>query len=275
MIDPRYRRVARAVGDADEALLHVGPGLLAGSDLPAEELARTVWGAPDEQFTADRLRDDPEGVWADWLEFWEDAGVEPGGVEPEPVHERVAELVEAGHVSTVLTENVFGQLRAAGVPSADCVEFHGRADRARCVRCERAYDADLSGTVGHRGCPACGGTLGPGVILAGEPPARRDRLRAYARAEGCGAYLAAGTSLAVDPTAENAEHAVETGASLLVVGDRPTALDDAADERLRQEPAEALARLRDALAIMGWDREGDAGAGPGPGSGSSRVLDDR
>ncbi|PSP99594.1 hypothetical protein BRC94_07060 [Halobacteriales archaeon QS_5_70_17] len=251
MIDQRLREVARAIRAADDVLLHVGRGVLGGTDLPVDALTAAVWGAPDGRFAVDRFESDPDRLWADWLEFWDDADVDPASVEPRPVHERIAELVAGDHVSTVLTENVFGLLRAAGVPAADCVEFHGRADRARCQYCSRTFDATPGATTTNRRCPTCGGTLGPGIVLAGEPPARRDRLLAYARAEHCDCYVAAGTRLAVDPTAENARHAVETGADLLVIGERTTPLDREADRRLRDDPASALARLRDALAIMG------------------------
>lgn len=248
MGDPRLRKGARLIREADDVLLHTGPGLLAGTDLPADELAEVVWGDPDGRFTADRFESDPDGMWADWLDFWADAEVNPSEVAPRPVHQRIAELVEDGHVSTVVTENVFGLLRAAGVPEGDCIEFHGRVDVARCEYCHRTYDATPGRTGNHRRCPACGGTLGPGIVLAGEPPDRADRLLAYARAEACDLYVAAGTRLAVAPSGENAQHAAETGAGLLVVGDRSAVSD--ADYRIRDDPTGVLARLRDTLAVL-------------------------
>jgi NAD-dependent SIR2 family protein deacetylase len=75
--------------------------------------------------------------------------------------------------------------------------------------------------------------------------------RAYSRAEQCDVYIAAGTQLTIDPTAENAEYALETGATLVVIGECPTAFDAETDYRLRDDPASTLARLRDTLAIMG------------------------
>ncbi|PSQ25507.1 hypothetical protein BRD03_13415 [Halobacteriales archaeon QS_9_68_17] len=94
---------------------------------------------------------------------------------------------------------------------ADSIEYHGRADRARCEYCDRRVDASPGRTTGHRRCHARGGPPGPGIVLAGDPPARHGRLAAYARAEKCDACVAAGTRLAVDPTAGSAVHAVETG----------------------------------------------------------------
>lgn len=250
MSDARIRKGARLIREADDVLLHAGPQLLAGTDLPAEELATAAWGRPAGSFTHEQFEESPERVWADWLDFWDDVPVSPATADPQPVHERIAELVEAGHVSTVITENVFGLLRRAGVPVQHCIEFHGRADTARCEYCDRSYDATPRRTSSHRRCPACGGTLRPGIVLGGEAPERRDRLLAYARAESCDLYVAAGTRLAVEPTVENAEHAVETGSDLLVIGERPTAIGGS-DYRLHDDPTGALARLRDALTIMG------------------------
>lgn len=251
MSDPRLRKCARLIRAGDDVLLHTGPELLAGTDLPATALAEAVWGKPDGSFSTERFETTPERVWTDWLDFWDEAAVAPAKTEPQPIHERIVELVESGHVSTVITENVFGLVRAAGLTAEDCIEFHGRADVARCGYCERTFEATPKRTNGLRQCHTCGGTLGPGVVLAGEPPARRDRLYAYSRAEQCNVYVAVGTQLTIDPTAENAEHALETGATLVIIGDRPTALDADADYRLRDDPASTLARLRDTLAIMG------------------------
>lgn len=247
----RRRQCTRVIREADDVLLHGGPELLAETEIPAEELARTVWGEPEGSFTIDRFETTPERVWTDWLDFWSEAAVEPSKTTPQPVHERIVELVENGHVSSVITENVFGLLRAVGLSTADCIEFHGRADVARCAYCERTFDATPGQTTGLRRCHACGGTLGPGIVLAGEPPARHDRLHAYSRAEQCDVYIAAGTQLTVDPTAENAAHALETGTTLIVIGERPTTLDADADYRIRDSPDSTLARLRDTLAIVG------------------------
>jgi NAD-dependent deacetylase len=251
MSDPRLRKCARLIQEGDDVLLHAGPELLAETELPAAEVAEAVWGEPDGSFTTNRFETTPERVWDDWLDFWDEAAMEPTKTKPQPIHERIVELVENGHISTVITENVFGLLRAAGLSVDDCIEFHGRADVARCEYCERTVDATPKQTTGLRRCHACGGTLGPGIVLAGEPPARHDRLRAYSRAEQCDVYIAAGTQLTIDPTAENAEHALETGATLVVIGERSTSFDTDTDYRLRDDPASTLARLRDTLAIIG------------------------
>lgn len=245
--------MANLLRDSGDVLLHTGPGLLSGTDLPVEDLAEAVWGEAGGRFSLDRFESDPGGLWADWVEFWHDAPVDPADVSPRPVHERVAELVGSDHVSWVLTENIYGLLREAGVPAERCIEFHGRVDRARCAFCGRTYEAAPAEASAHRRCvaPMCGGSLGPGVVLAEEPPDRADRLLAWSHAEECDVYLAAGTRLAVHPTAENAEHALETGSDLVVVGERPTPFDGAATCRVSADPAGALARLRDALAILG------------------------
>lgn len=248
--NPRLRRLASRIRDSDNVVLHTGYGLLAETPLPTVPLRETVWGDPDGQFTADRFETNPETVWANWLDFWADESVDPSEVSPQPVHDRVAELVADGHVTTVVTETVFGLLRDAGVPVESSIEFHGRADRARCRRCGQTEPANPAQTVGHRQCRSCLATLGPGIVLAEEPPAKHDRLRAWTAAEKADLYLAVGTPLNVYPTAENAEHAVETGADLVIVGTQRTPLDDDADERIEMEPSAALARLRDAVSIL-------------------------
>lgn len=89
MSGPRLRKCARLIREGDDVLLHTGPELLAETDLPAAELAQAVWGEPDGSFTIDRFETVPEHVWADWLDFWDEAAVEPTKTEPQPIHERI------------------------------------------------------------------------------------------------------------------------------------------------------------------------------------------
>lgn len=250
MSDPRLRTAARLLADADNVVLHTGPGLLADLPVPGVELASAVWGDPEGRFSAQRFDEAPGAVWDDWVGFLADADFDD--LAPTPAHECVADLVAAGYVSTLVTENVYGLDERAGIPAERCIEFHGRVDVARCDHCDRAYDVTPTPDAPHR-CRSCGEPLKPGVVLADEPPAKHDRLLAYARAEHCDVYLAAGTRLAVDPTAENAEHAVEMEATLAIIGERSTPLDDEADYRLRERAARALPRLRDAVMILGGD----------------------
>lgn len=251
MTDPGLRRLARRIRESNGVVLHTGPGLLAESDLPAPDLAEAVWGSPNGKFDIERFETTPESLWADWLEFWTDTPAGPPTATPQPVHERIVELVESEHVSMVVTENVFGLLREAGVPADRCIEFHGRVDEARCEYCDRAYDVTPARETGNRRCPACGRTLAPGIVLAGEPPAKADRLRAWSWAEKCDLYLAVGTRLNVHPTDENAERALETGAELAVIGNRSSVFDEDAGIRLWSDPASALSRLRDVLTVLG------------------------
>lgn len=246
----KLRTIARQIHESDRVLLHTGADLLASTSLPSRTLREAVWGSPDGQFSAERFESRPEGVWADWLDFWSSGTVDPETVDPQPVHDRVAELVAADHITAVVSETVFGLLQSAGVPTDRCIEFHGRADRARCRRCGRTEPANPAQSVGHRQCPSCLATLGPGIVLAEEPPAEHDRLRAWTEAEKCDLYLAVGTPLTVYPTAENAEHAVESGADLVVIGQHRTPLDDVATDRIEMDASGALARLRDAAAIL-------------------------
>lgn len=250
MGNPRIRRAARIIRDGDDVVLHTGPGLLSGRSLPGFELASRVWQPDGSGFSLRRFEENPRDVWNDWAEFVE-TEVAAAGVSPGPAHDSVADLVDEEYVSTVVTETVYGLHRQAGVPASACIEFHGRVDRAACRYCDREHDVPPERIGTDVRCPACGGSLKPGIVLAGEPPAKADRLLAYARAEQCDVYVTAGSRLAVDPTAENPEHAVEKGARLVVIGERPTPFDRDADYRIRENAARVLPRLRDALLVMG------------------------
>ncbi|WP_321168333.1 Sir2 family NAD-dependent protein deacetylase [Halorubrum sp. JWXQ-INN 858] len=238
---------------ADRAVALTGAGLSAASGIPTFRGEGGIWGdAFDEvDFHVSRFERDPAGFWRDRLVLYD--RMEPdGGAEPNPAHDALAALVEAGVLDAVITQNTDGLHGAAG--TADVIELHGTNARVVCARCgetreagpirDRARDGALPPT-----CD-CGGVYKPDVVLFGErlPAAALRRARRLAAASDV--FLAAGSSLTVDPAA-SLPGRVGDG-SLAVINLDRTRYSGTAEYDLRADVTEVLPAL--ARAVL---RDGD------------------
>ena len=119
---------------------------------------------------------------------------------PNPAHQKLAELEQAGILSAVVTQNIDGLHQAAG--SRRVYELHGSVHRNHCMKCGRQYDMRfiLEGE-GIPRCEDCGGLVKPDVVLyeEGLPEDMVDgAIRAIREAD---VLIIGGTSLNVYPAA--------------------------------------------------------------------------
>ncbi len=166
--------------------------------------------------------------------------------EPNPAHQAIARLEQAGRVQAVITQNIDGLHQRAG--SQQVYEIHGTLETATCVRCYTKYPSEVyledflaTGAVPH--CPACGGVLKPDVVLFGEQLPWEVWRAAEQAARSCDLMLVAGSSLEVTPAAELPLLAAQNGAALIIVNNTPTYLDVRADVVIHADVAEVLPQI--------------------------------
>jgi NAD-dependent deacetylase len=171
------------------------------------------------------------------------------GVEPNAAHEALANLERAGHLDTLLTQNVDGLHEAAG--SSGVVRLHGRRDEVVCDDCGAREPA---GTVVERVTDGavpptcdCGGVFKPAVVLFGEQLPAEPLDRAQRRARESDLFLAAGSSLSVRPASLLPRIAAESGATLAVVNLEETPVSELADFDVRRDVTEVLPRVIERL----------------------------
>jgi len=92
-------------------------------------------------------------------------------------------------------------------------------------------------------CEKCGGYLKPATISFGQAMPERELSRAIQLSQSCQVFLAAGSSLVVQPAALLPALARQAGARLIIINRTPTPLDDSADLVLREEIGQVLPRL--------------------------------
>jgi NAD-dependent deacetylase len=240
------RATARAIVEAETAVVFTGAGVSTESGVPDFRGDDGVWSEYDESdFAITRFHTDPDGFWTDWLEL--KATLVPEGVEPNPAHRSLAALESAGHLDSVVTQNVDGLHRRAG--SGRVVAIHGSADRAACRGCDASFDAAVAEERARsRGeaprCENCGDVLKPDVVLFGERLPDVPHRAAKRLAKQCDAMLVVGSSLTVEPAASLPRIAAETGATVAVVDRHPPA--GVADHVLEGDAATVVPELASA-----------------------------
>jgi len=247
----RTELLARAVADAETVTVLTGAGVSTASGIPDFRSDGGIWERYDrDQFDIHRFENDPGGFWRDWLAARGE--VFPADPDPNPAHGSLADLVRAGAVDTLVTQNTDGLHQTAGAPDDDVVELHGSGDRVVCsgTACRYRGPAGPARERAEAGecpppCPQCGSALKPGSVLFGESLPEHAHLRAHAAAEDSDLFLVVGSSLSVEPAASLPETAADRGATLAVVNLDPTPLDGRASYVFQDRAEAVLPELRE------------------------------
>ena len=250
-MEDRIAHAAGAISDADRAGVMTGAGISTDSGVPDFRSPGGIWSQFDrDDLHLKRFRRDPAGFWETWVEVSE--AVFPDEVSPNPGHEAIADLVDAGHLEAVITQNTDGLHQDAGVPPGDVIELHGTTAEVVCESCrvrlpagpvnERARDGERPPR-----CPDCSSALKPGAVLFGEQLPRHAHLRAHALSENADVFVVVGSSLAVEPAASLPETALDAGATLIENDIDETPVSGRASYVFRDRAKDVLPRLRSAV----------------------------
>ncbi|WP_336338242.1 NAD-dependent protein deacylase [Haloarcula brevis] len=248
--DETLDAVAEALGAADTGVALTGAGVSTASGIPSFRGEDGVWERHDpSDFHRRRFDADPAGFWADRISLREAIY---GDVDPDPnaAHEALAALESSGHLDAVLTQNVDGLHDDAGTDRV--VELHGTHRRVVCDDCGHRRDADAvfeqaakSGDLPPR-CD-CGGVYRPDVVLFGEPMPDVAMNEAQRLARDSDVFLAAGSSLSVQPASLLPKIAAEAGATLVVINYEETPRDASAAHVLRADVTRVLPAIAERL----------------------------
>ncbi|MYD43357.1 MAG: NAD-dependent deacetylase [Gammaproteobacteria bacterium] len=159
---------------------------------------------------------------------------------PNRGHRAIAQLIDIGKASVVITQNVDNLHQQSGVPAEKVLELHGNARFATCLTCSQRYElADLKAQFEQHGevqpCVVCGGIIKTATISFGQELPQDVLMSAAIRSERCELFLAIGSSLIVYPAASLPELAHRNGAKLVILNREATPFDDIADLVLHME----------------------------------------
>lgn len=241
----RVVAAARAFADADRVVALTGAGISTASGIPDFRSDGGIWEQFDPaDFHYSRFQADPAGFWRERVEMHE--AVYGGDITPNAAHDALATLEDIGVLDTLVTQNIDGLHRKSG--SETVVELHGNAERVICESCGRRSDAAPVRTRVTEGdcpprCESCNGILKPDVVLFGEQLPQAPLQRAERESRDADVFLAAGSSLSVQPAASLPRIALRNGATLVVVNLDETPVSEDATYDFRSDVTEILPRL--------------------------------
>ncbi|MEZ7004398.1 NAD-dependent deacetylase [Streptomyces sp. AD55] len=233
--------------------LLTGAGVSTDSGIPDYRGPSGLWREDPEAeklVTYDFYMNDPEIRRRSWQMRRRGLALRAG---PNAAHRAVAELERSGVPVRVITQNVDGLHQLAGMPERKVLELHGSVRGVVCTRCgARGPMADALARVeageADPPCEECGGILKSATVMFGESLDPEVLGQALAISKACDVFVAAGTSLQVQPAAGLAGVAAGHGARLIIVNAEPTPYDGLADEVIHEPLGTALPALLRRLA---------------------------
>jgi len=242
-------RLAELIREAGSVVALTGAGISVPSGIPDFRSPGTgVWANVDPMEVAhiDVFRRDPERFWA----FYGERFASLRDKRPNGAHAVLSELERRGRLDAVITQNIDGLHRAAGM--RELIEVHGSIAYASCLDCgSRVGLEEVRGRMAAAddGVPrcVCGDPLKPDVVLFGEylPEAALDR--ATVLAAQADLLIAVGTSLEVHPVAGLADLTLRAGGQVALVTMGPMPYDGEAVVKL---DGDVVAELDAVLAAL-------------------------
>ena len=166
--------------------------------------------------------------------------------QPNPAHLALTEFERAGHLRTIMTQNIDALHQKAG--SKQVVELHGTLKTLTCTNCFQQFEANPflppyieTGKIPQ--CLSCNGILKPDVILFGEQLPQAAWYEAQRAARQCDLMIVAGSSLEVLPVAGLPMQALDRGAHLIIINNTPTYLNVRADIVILDDVAATLPKI--------------------------------
>jgi len=239
------REVAQRIAAATRIVALTGAGISTESGIPDFRGPQGVWTKDPR---AERLSNihyymsDPEVRRLAWRSRMDHPAWH---ARPNSGHLALADLERRGKLRALITQNIDGLHQLAGNSAEIVIEVHGTMREVVCMNCGKrgpmaaALDRVRAGE-DDPPCLTCGGILKSATISFGQQLDKKVIDRAARAASAADLLLAIGTSLQVYPAAGLVPLAKEAGAHIVIVNAEPTAMDDIADEVIREPIGRAL-----------------------------------
>ncbi|MBM4004151.1 MAG: NAD-dependent protein deacylase [Planctomycetes bacterium] len=236
------RQVAEMLRRAKSAVAFTGAGISTESGIPDFRSPNGIWANSTPVLYQEFLASSEAR-----FEYWRQKSVAAYdflNCQPNAGHRLLAQWESNGRLRGVITQNIDELHQRSG--SQSVLELHGTALKVLCLNCQRTWEAEPwnarfrdEGKVPD--CPDCGGMLKHATVSFGQqlPPEVLMTARQWSRQADV--FLAAGSSLVVEPAASLPRVAQENGSSLIIVNRDPTPLDDQATLVIRGSIGEVFA----------------------------------
>ena len=155
-------------------------------------------------------------------------------VEPNIGHYAIRDFEQRGQLLGLITQNIDGLHKLAGVSDHKLVEIHGTDRLVTCLKCGKRYAPEdvyenLAEEFTAPTCGECGGYLKSANVSFGQSMPVAAMQLAQSWSQGAEIFIVIGSSLQVQPAASFPVIAKRSGALLAIINRDETPLDSLAD----------------------------------------------
>jgi len=231
MFDP-VQQLKSLINDAKTIVILTGAGISTESGVPDFRSPGGLW----EQFRIveyDEYIKSEAARIEDWHRRFFMAD-QIGQVKPNIGHTKIAEWINEGKCTQLITQNVDGLHLRSGAPKDKTIEIHGNATTASCISCGEHHSIEICRTLFEATgvspkCQVCDGLVKADIVMFGEKMPIKKTADAFKSAETADLFIAIGTSLVVNPAAGLPLHAKHNNAKFAIINRDSTGLDGYAD----------------------------------------------
>src|SRR3989337_2601005 len=220
---------AQKIRESDEIVVFTGAGISTESGIPDFRSPGGIWTRYRPVTFQEYLSSEAARLeaWKRRLDGWE----QHKNAKPNVGHYFVHSLDAKGKLIGLITQNVDGLHREAGLPDEKIIELHGSNRKVICLECSQSYDPGeiikrLVGDFASPKCNACGGILKSATVSFGQAMPEAAMRQAQEWTEQAEIFIVMGSSLQVQPAASFPVVAKRHGALLSIIHREPTPLDD-------------------------------------------------
>jgi NAD-dependent deacetylase len=237
-------RIAQSILARRPVIAFTGAGISTESGIPDFRGPSGLWKRTAPTGFRDFLRD-PE-IRARYWERRRERYPELASKLPNVGHRSLTDMVHAGMLDLVITQNIDGLHQKSGIQDERIIELHGNSHQIRCLDCRTLFPADtteIALDVPVPDCPRCGGIIKEATISFGEPLVEQDLRRSLRLAEESEMVIVVGSSLTVNPASRVPLRAAKSGATLAIINNEETSLDRYAEHIVRAPAGASLSYL--------------------------------
>ena len=248
-MDDLYREAAKLIAASKNVVAFTGAGISAESGIPVFRGPNGLWNKYDPKvLELSYFFEHSEAAWNVIKEiFYEFLGK----VKPNYAHYFLGQLERAGHLRSVITQNIDNLHQEGG--NRRVLEFHGTYKQLQCTECYNHYpsgDIDLNRSIPK--CPSCGGILKPDFIFFGEAIPEPAGSTSVHEATVCDLMIVIGTTGEVMPASMIPHRAKENGAVIIEVNTEASYFTDSiTDIFLKGKATEVFKRLNSNFMNLG------------------------
>ena len=222
-----------------------GAGISTNSGIPDFRGPKGVWKTATPIYFQDFISSKQKRIESWQRKFGNELSIE--SALPNEGHKKIAEIMKIKD-SFLITQNVDNLHQNSGVDERKISELHGNATYAKCLDCSKRYELkalkrEFLETNEPPLCSICDGILKTATISFGQAMPEREMQISQRKAIESDLFICIGTSLAVFPAADLPLLAKETGATLVILNNEPTQMDQYADLVINRDISEVFSEI--------------------------------